>query len=190
MEAQGYSCGAVGEVARLAGKTPVYIGVVGAAQCSDRLAETAAAVGQEIAQRGGVVVCGGRGGVMAAAARGAAAAGGVVLGILPEDDRAGANPHLTYSIPTGLGQARNVIVVLASDALVAVGGGFGTLSEIASALKLGVPVVGLDSWGFSPPVDAPPLAVGAYARASTPAEAVEIAWRAAAARTPSRPPYD
>jgi uncharacterized protein (TIGR00725 family) len=103
-------------------------------------------VGRELAARGAVVVCGGLGGVMEAACRGAKAGGGRTVGILPGIDRAAANPFVDTAIPTGLGEARNALVVRAADALIAVGGGYGTLSEIALALKAGKPVVGLDSW--------------------------------------------
>jgi uncharacterized protein (TIGR00725 family) len=103
-------------------------------------------VGQELAARGAVVVCGGLGGVMEAACRGAKEAGGLTVGILPGTDRAAANAFVDVAIPTGLGEARNALVVRAADALVAVGGGYGTLSEIALALKAGKRVVGLDSW--------------------------------------------
>jgi uncharacterized protein (TIGR00725 family) len=92
------------------------------------------------------VVCGGLGGVMEAACRGAKEAGGLTVGILPGTDRAAANAFVDVAIPSGLGEARNALVVRAADALIAVGGGYGTLSEIALALKAGKPVVGLDSW--------------------------------------------
>jgi uncharacterized protein (TIGR00725 family) len=103
-------------------------------------------VGRELAERGAVVVCGGLGGVMEAACRGAKAAGGQTVGILPGSDRVAANPFVDVAIPTGLGEARNALVVRAADALIAVGGGYGTLSEIALALKAGKRVAGLDSW--------------------------------------------
>ena len=106
----------------------------------------AEAVGRELAGRGAVVVCGGLGGVMEAACRGAQEAGGRTVGILPGADRAAANPFVDIAVPTGLGEARNALVVRAADALIAVGGGYGTLSEIALALKAGKRVVGLDSW--------------------------------------------
>jgi uncharacterized protein (TIGR00725 family) len=93
-----------------------------------------------------VVVCGGLGGVMEAACRGAREAGGLTVGILPGADRAAANPFVEVAIPSGLGEARNALVVRAADALIAVGGGYGSLSEIALALKAGKRVVGLDSW--------------------------------------------
>ena len=103
-------------------------------------------MGRGLAARGAVVVCGGLGGVMEAACRGAKLAGGHTVGILPGSDRAAANPFVDTAVPTGLGEARNALVVRAADALIAVGGGYGTLSEIALALKAGKRVVGLDSW--------------------------------------------
>jgi uncharacterized protein (TIGR00725 family) len=111
-------------------------------------AEEAAAeeVGRLLARRGAVVVCGGLGGVMEAACRGARGEGGVAVGILPGLDRGAANPHASVAIATGLGEARNALVVRAADALIAVGGAYGTLSEIALALKAGKPVVGLGTW--------------------------------------------
>jgi uncharacterized protein (TIGR00725 family) len=93
-----------------------------------------------------VLVCGGLGGVMEAACRGAKEAGATTLGILPGTDRAAANPFVDVAVPTGLGEARNALVVRAADALVAVGGGYGTLSEVALALKAGKRVVGLGTW--------------------------------------------
>jgi uncharacterized protein (TIGR00725 family) len=103
-------------------------------------------VGHELGSRGAVLVCGGLGGVMEAACRGAKEAGGTTIGILPGNDRSAANSYVDLAIPTGLGEARNALVVRAADALVAVGGGYGTLSEIAFALKDGKRVVGLGSW--------------------------------------------
>lgn len=123
-----------------------YVGVVGAAECSQEVSELARAVGRGLARQGITVICGGRGGVMEAAARGVAEENGTTIGILPGKDRAGANPYLTYSIPTALGDARNAIIASACDALIAIGGGYGTLSEIALARKMGKPVVGLKTW--------------------------------------------
>ncbi len=120
--------------------------VVGAHDADARLAAEAEAVGAELGRLGAVVVCGGLGGVMEAACRGAKRAGGTTLGILPGFERAAANAWVDVAVATGLGEARNALVVRASDALVAVGGGHGTLSEIALALKVGRPVIGLDSW--------------------------------------------
>jgi uncharacterized protein (TIGR00725 family) len=120
--------------------------VVGPGEATvDELA-AAESVGRELARAGAVLVCGGLGGAMEAASRGAHEARGVAVGILPGTDRSAANPYLDVAIPTGLGEARNALVVRAADALVAVGGGYGTLSEIAFALKAGKPVVGLGTW--------------------------------------------
>jgi uncharacterized protein (TIGR00725 family) len=106
----------------------------------------AAEVGRLIAERGAVLVCGGLGGAMEAACRGAKQAGGLTVGILPGVDRADANPFVDVALPTGLGEARNALVVRCADVVIAVGGGYGTLSEIALALKAGKRVIGLDTW--------------------------------------------
>jgi uncharacterized protein (TIGR00725 family) len=103
-------------------------------------------VGRLLARRGAVVVCGGLGGVMEAACRGARSEGGTAVGILPGLNRGAANPFVSVAVPTGLGEARNALVVRAADALIAVGGAYGTLSEIALALKAGKPVIGLGTW--------------------------------------------
>jgi uncharacterized protein (TIGR00725 family) len=99
-----------------------------------------------VAERGAVLVCGGLGGAMEAACRGAKEAGGTTLGVLPGVDRGEANPYVDVVVPTGLGQGRNVVIVHTADALIAVGGGYGTLSEIALALRAGKPVIGVGSW--------------------------------------------
>ena len=129
--------------------------VIGPADASAEEAARAEAVGRLLGEAGAVVVCGGLGGVMEAAARGAAGAGGTVVGLLPGLDRGAANPHVTVTITTGLGEMRNALVVRAADAVVAVGGAYGTLSEIAFALRTGKPVVGLDTWALDDVVDAP-----------------------------------
>jgi uncharacterized protein (TIGR00725 family) len=103
-------------------------------------------VGRLVAERGAVLICGGLGGAMEAACRGAREAGGTAVGILPGADRRDANPFVHIAVPTGLGQGRNVVIVHAADVLIAVGGGYGTLSEVALALRAGKPVVGLGSW--------------------------------------------
>lgn len=103
-------------------------------------------VGAGVARAGALLVCGGLDGVMAAASKGARAAGGQVVGVLPGTDRAEANPYVTVAIPTGMGELRNALVVRAADAVIAVGGGYGTLSEIGFALKTGRPVAGLQTW--------------------------------------------
>jgi len=123
-----------------------YIAVVGAGQATVEQEADAEAAGRTLAESGAVVVCGGLGGVMEAACRGARDAGGTTLGILPGADRAAANPWVSVAVATGLGEARNALVVRAADAVVAVGGEFGTLSEIALALKAGKPVVGVGTW--------------------------------------------
>jgi uncharacterized protein (TIGR00725 family) len=126
---------------------PPYVAVVGAggdvAAC---VLADAEAVGAELARRGAVVVCGGLGGVMEAACRGARAEGGVTLGILPGLDRADANEWVSVAVATGLGELRNGLVVRSADAVVAIAGEYGTLSEVALALKAGLRVVGLRSW--------------------------------------------
>jgi uncharacterized protein (TIGR00725 family) len=123
-----------------------YVSVVGPGEASDAELEVAEEAGRELARRGAVVVCGGLGGVMAAACRGAASAGGLTVGILPGSDRGAANEWVRVAIPTGLGEMRNALVVRAADAVIAVGGAYGTLSEIALALKTAVPVVGIGTW--------------------------------------------
>ena len=120
--------------------------VVGPGDASPEQEAVAEDVGRLLARRGAVVVCGGLGGVMEAACRGARGEGGTTVGILPGLDRGAANPHVSVAVPTGLGEARNALVVRAADALIAVGGAYGTLSEIALALKSGKPVVGLGTW--------------------------------------------
>ncbi len=128
---------------------PPYVAVVGAADAPPGVRRQAEEVGRRLAGGGAVVVCGGLGGVMAAACRGAKAAGGTTVGILPGTDRSEANPWVDVALPTGMGEARNALVVRSADALVALAGEYGTLSEIALALKLGRPVVGLGSWDIA-----------------------------------------
>ena len=123
-----------------------YVAVVGPGDASPAELESAELIGRGIAQGGDVLVCGGLGGVMAAACRGAVSAGGMTVGILPGSDRSAGNEWLTVAIPTGLGELRNGLVVRAADAVIAVGGAYGTLSEVALALKTGVPVIGLQTW--------------------------------------------
>jgi len=122
------------------------LAVIGAGDASAALRDLAFAVGRETASRGATLVCGGRGGVMESAAAGARSLGGHTIGILPGYEHAGANEHIEFVIATGMGEARNVIVVASADAAVAIAGEAGTLSEIALAIKLGRPVVALDSW--------------------------------------------
>ncbi|OJV80860.1 MAG: TIGR00725 family protein [Cellulomonas sp. 73-92] len=125
-----------------------YVAVVGPSSSTAEQDETAERLGGELARRGHVVVCGGGGGVMAAVSRGSAGAGGLVVGLLPGLDRTEGNPHLTVAIPTGLGELRNWLVVRAADVVVAVGGSWGTLSEVALAVRTGVPVVALGFWNL------------------------------------------
>ena len=126
----------------------MFIGVIGAGDCNDDVAAKAEAVGREIAKRGGVLICGGLGGVMEAAAKGAASQGGLTIGILPTSHKKNANPYIDIAICTGMGQARNAIIALTSDVLIAVGGEYGTLSEIALGLKAGKPVISLGGWNI------------------------------------------
>ena len=125
----------------------IVVAVVGAGRgaTAEHLA-LAEEVGGRLAAAGAILVCGGLGGVMEAAARGAATAGGLTVGILPGVDAADGNAHLALAIPTGLGEARNTLVVRSAAAVIAVGGEYGTLSEIAFALKTGTPVIGLGTW--------------------------------------------
>ena len=126
-------------------RTP-YVAVVGPGEASPEELHTAEEVGAGLAAAGVVVVTGGLGGVMEAASRGARSRRGRTLGILPGDDRDAANGWVEIAVPTGMGELRNGLVVRAADAVVAIGGGHGTLSEVALALKLGRPVVGLGTW--------------------------------------------
>jgi uncharacterized protein (TIGR00725 family) len=126
-----------------------YIGVIGGRICNEELAQKAYRTGWMIAESGCVLVCGGMSGIMEHACRGAIDNKGVTIGILPASDRADSNPYLTYSIPTGIGEARNSIVVKSSDGLISIGGSFGTLSEIAFALVYNKPVVGIKTWRVS-----------------------------------------
>jgi len=128
-----------------------YIAVVGGGECSEEEGLLAAEVGRLVAARGAVLVCGGLGGVMEAAARGAKEAGGITIGILPGHERQVANPYIDYALTTGIGHARNLAVVSSGDAIIAIGGEYGTLSEIALGAKLGRPVVILQSWKLMRP---------------------------------------
>lgn len=123
-----------------------YVAVIGASNATEWELEAAEQLGKLLAEAGCVLVCGGLGGVMNAAARGCEAAGGLSIGILPGEERDVASPHLAAVIATGFGEARNAIVARTADAVIAVGGEFGTLSEIALALKMGKPVVGVGTW--------------------------------------------
>lgn len=124
----------------------IAVSVVGNAICAPEVAKLAEEIGARLAEKKAVLICGGLKGVMEAAAKGAKSKGGTTIGILPGMSKREANAYIDIPIVTGLDQARNIIIVRSSDALIAVGGGFGTLSEIAYALKLNVPVVGLNTW--------------------------------------------
>jgi len=141
-----------------------YVAVCGASEATPSQIDAAREVGRLLARNGAVVLNGGYGGVMEAVSEGAAGEGGTVVGILSGDDRVDSNPHLTVAIATGLGQARNNVIVTAADSVIAIGSGWGTLSEIALARRLGRSVFALDSWD-----------VGGLEVVSTPAEAVRRA---------------
>lgn len=149
-----------------------YVSVIGASRASAELAAKAEQLGELLAERGLIVVCGGREGVMEAVARGVKRRGGVSIGILPEDDRRRAAPDLTYTVCSAIGHARNLGVVASGDVVIALGGAWGTLSEIGLARSLGRPVVLLDTWSIEPPQGGE---LDGVRRASTPAEAVELA---------------
>ncbi len=151
----------------------IYIGVIGDGKCSEEVARAAYEVGRGIGKRGAILICGGRGGVMEAAARGAKSAGGLTVGILPGISQEDANPYIDIAIATGMGEARNVIIVRSCRALIAVEGMYGTLSEIALACKFGVPVIGLHTWT----IDRPGLSQVPIVQAKTPEEAIEIAFQ-------------
>ncbi len=167
-----------------------HIAVIGAGRCSANEYREAREVGRLIADRGAVLVCGGLGGVMEAAARGAKEGGGTTIGILPGHDRSLANPYIDLAVTTGLGEARNLVVVSTGDAIVAVGGSYGTLSEIGLAAKIGRPVVILHGWRLERAIesgeghhsaDAPLL------HASTPEDAVRLAFEALGSSRPVPP---
>jgi len=129
-----------------------YVAVIGPGDADVATLAAAEAVGRGLGEAAATLVCGGLGGVMEAACRGAREAGATTIGLLPGGDRSAANPWVSVAIPTGLGELRNGLVVRAADVVIAVGQGFGTLSEIALALKLGRPVVGLGTWDIGAPV--------------------------------------
>ncbi len=126
-----------------------FIAVIGGSQCSSQEARLAEEVGRELAKRGATLICGGLGGVMEAACRGASSEGGVTIGILPGESRQAANPYVQFPIVTGIGYARNVAVVKSAQAVIAISGSYGTLSEISHALQSGIPVIGLNTWSLS-----------------------------------------
>jgi uncharacterized protein (TIGR00725 family) len=160
----------------------MMIAVIGGDSAPQSVLPLAEDAGREIARRGHVLVCGGRGGVMEAACRGAREAGGHTIGILPGPDRSDANAYVEFPIVTNLGAARNAVVALSADALIAIDGSYGTLSEIALALVYGKPVVGLRTWRIS---DDAGREDGGIVRAGSPAEAVDLAVSAAQGLRPN-----
>jgi len=147
--------------------------VIGETICSEETAKVAYEVGRRIGERRAILVCGGRGGVMENAARGAKSVGGLTVGVLPGSSRDEANPYIDIAIVTGMGEARNVILVQSCQVLIAVEGMYGTLSEIAFACKFGIPVIGLKTWR----VDRPGLTASPVLEAKTPEEGVEMAFQ-------------
>jgi uncharacterized protein (TIGR00725 family) len=141
-----------------------YIAVCGASEATPSQLDAAREVGRLLARSGAIVINGGYGGVSGASSEGAAGEGGTVVGLLSEGDREGANPHLTVSLPTGLGQGRNLLIVTAAESVIAIGRGWGTLSEIAHARRLGRSVFALDTWDIE-----------GLEKVDTPAEAVRRA---------------
>lgn len=158
-------------------KRAPYVAVVGASAGTPSELALGETVGRLLAERGAVLVCGGMGGVMEAAAGGAINAGGTTVGILPTESRLDANPYLTIAVATGMGEARNAIVVRTADVVIAVHGEYGTLSEIALALKMGKPVIGLGTWELV----REGTAIDAIVRAKSAEEAVATALQLAAA---------
>lgn len=147
------------------------IAVIGGSQCTTEEAILAEAVGEELAKRGATLICGGLSGIMEAACRGAVSESGLTIGILPGDDPSMANPHVQIPIATGVGYARNIAVVKSAHAVIAIDGDYGTLTEIAFALKSEIPVIGLNTWSISRngKEEAPII------RAKNPSDAVEMA---------------
>lgn len=164
----------------------MIISVIGSSNAKPEHLELSEAVGRELAKRNVMVACGGLSGVMEAVCRGAKSAGGTTIGILPGRSSKEANKYVDIPIVTTVGFARNVIVVNTGDAVIAVGGAFGTLSEIAHALGDGIPVIGLKSWPLTVKGDGDPITEGII-EASDPVDAVEKAVAAASSRDYSQP---
>lgn len=163
---------------------PPIIAVCGASQPTDDDVLDAVEVGRLLARSGCVVICGGLGGVMAAAARGAIAAGGVCVGLLPGDDPADAAPEITVALATGMGEMRNALIARCAAAMIAIGGGYGTLSEIALALRLSRPVAALHTWEMRAP-DGRAAAETLLHRATSAGDAVEWVLQRSAAVKPA-----
>ena len=146
----------------------IQIGIIGSTACSSQISDIAERTGFLIAQSGSILICGGRTGVMEAASKGAKAAGGMTVGVLPGASKEDANSYTDVKIVTEMGHARNAIIARSSDCIIGIAGGYGTLSEIALALKMGKPVITLASqW-----------AIEGTIKAATPEDAVEYALRA------------
>ncbi len=124
----------------------MFIGVIGGGRCSNKVADLAEGVGRELALHGATLVCGGLGGVMEAACRGAYKAGGRTIGVLPGNSASDANQFVEIPIVTGMGEMRNVVIIKSVQAVIAIDGEYGTLSEIGHALARGIPVIGLNTW--------------------------------------------
>lgn len=148
-------------------KKKKIIGVIGSASCPPSVSEIAYIVGKEIARREAILLCGGMGGVMEAACRGAKESKGLTVGVLP-GNRESANPFVDIPITTGMGEARNVIVARSCDAIIAIAGKYGTLSELAFALRFDVPIVGIATWNIDIPI----------LKAKNPKQAVDMAFEA------------
>ena len=146
-------------------KKKVFVGVIGAGKCSKKIFTLAEEVGKEIAKSGAILVCGGLGGVMEGAAKGAKEAKGITIGILPGVSKEEANPYIDIPIITGIGEGRNLMVIRSSDAIIALPGKYGTLSELSFAIKLEKPVVGISTWDISERIT----------KTDDPAEAVKLA---------------
>ena len=160
----------------------MQLAVIGGASCTPQQEKLAYETGSEIARRGAVLLCGGRGGVMEAASRGARDEGGRTVGILPGESSVTSppNPHIELALFTGMGQARNQVLVLSAQGVIGIGGSWGTLTEIGLALKHRIPVVLLESWQLEPPDgESEPLLMSAQ----SPTEAVELAMAAAKNRS-------
>jgi uncharacterized protein (TIGR00725 family) len=141
------------------------IGIIGPGDASEKECKLAELVGEEIARNGCTLLCGGMGGVMEASCRGAKSQSGITIGILPGTSKTECNPYIDYPIVTGMGHGRNIIVASSCDAIIAIGGSFGTLSEIAFALRLKIPIIGIKTWDVSSDIK----------KAETPEEAVYMA---------------
>jgi len=156
------------------------VAVIGSSKADADVLKLAEEVGAEIAKRGAAVVCGGLTGVMEAVCRGARKEGGLTIGIIPSDNKNDANPYVQIPIVTGMGMGRNVMLVKSADVIIAVGGEFGTLSEIAHALNIGKTVIGLRTWHLEKARDKP---IPNLIVASDPKQAVDIAMRMISAQT-------